>query len=120
MDAEIAAALNAEGLRSAQGRLFQGKNVHVLRRRWQIPTVKINGTYQLNPPRWPGGSYSVRGAAEALAISTVTVFKWLRQGCFRAEQLAPGMPWQIHLTEGEIATLQARVQQNSHSKKEAL
>jgi DNA invertase Pin-like site-specific DNA recombinase len=120
MDAEIAAALNAEGLRSAQGRLFQGKNVHVLRRRWQIPTVKLNGASQFNPPRWPDGSYSVRGAAEVLEISSVTVFKWLHQGCFRAEQLAPGMPWQIHLSESEIETLKARIQQNSHSKKEAL
>jgi hypothetical protein len=53
MDAEMAATLNAEGLRSAQGWLFQGKNVHVLQRRWNIPTVKISGTDQPNPPRWP-------------------------------------------------------------------
>ena len=120
MDAEIAATLNAEGLRSAQGRLFQGKNVHVLRRRWQIPTVKINGTYQPNPLRWPDGSYSVRGAAEALELSPVTVFTWLRKKRFQAEQLAPGMPWQIWLSDGEIDTIKAHVRHVSHSKKEAL
>ena len=120
MDAEIAAALNAEGLRSAQGRLFQGKNVHVLRRRWQIPTVKINGASQFNPSRWPDGSYSVQGAAEVLKISTVTVFKWLRQGYFQAEQLAPGMPWQIRLSQAEIATMKACVRHVNPSKKEAL
>ena len=120
MDAEIAAALNAEGLLSAQGRLFQGKNVHVLRRRWQIPTVKINGTYQPNPMRWPDGSYSVQGAAEVLELSPVTIFTWLRKGRFRAEQLAHGMPWQIRLSEEEIAAIKASVRHVSHSKKEAL
>jgi DNA invertase Pin-like site-specific DNA recombinase len=120
MDAEIAAILNAEGIRSAQGRLFAGPNVHLLRKRWQILTVKINGTYQPNPRRWPDNSYSVRGAAEALELSSVTIFKWLHQGRFRAEQLARGMPWQIRLSANEITTIKASVRHISRSRKEAL
>jgi IstB-like ATP binding protein len=102
MDAGIAAILNAEGIRSAQGRLFADPNIHLLRKRWQNPTEKINGTYQPNPRRWPDNSYSVRGAAEALELSSVTIFKWLHQGRFRAEQLAHGMPWQIRLSAARL------------------
>ncbi|MBV9937643.1 MAG: recombinase family protein [Acidobacteriaceae bacterium] len=120
MDAEIAACLNEEGLISATGRLFQGKNVHVLRQRWQIPTVKINGTYQENPLRWPDGSYSVRGTAAALEISPVTVFVWLRRGRLEGEQLAKGMPWQIRLSEKRIAELKQQLRRISRSNKEVL
>lgn len=120
MDAEIAAVLNAEGFCSAQGRPFYGALVFLLRKQWQIATVKINGTYQENPPRWPDGSYSVRGAAAALQISPVTVFLWLRKRRFRAEQMAKGMPWKIWLTDEEIATIRANVRHVNPSKKEAL
>src|SRR5207302_358975 len=44
IDREIARALNAEGLLSAHGRPFSGDEVHLLRKRWNIPTVKINRT----------------------------------------------------------------------------
>ena len=82
--------------------------------------MKINGTYQENPLRWPDGSYSVRGAAAVLQISPVTVFIWLRKGRFRAEQMAEGMPWKIWLTEQEISAVKAGVRHVSPSKKEAL
>ncbi len=67
MDREIARALNADGLLSAHGRPFSGGEVHLLRKRWNIPTVKINGT-EHNPRQWPDGTYSVQGTAEALSI----------------------------------------------------
>jgi DNA invertase Pin-like site-specific DNA recombinase len=43
MDAEIAVVLNREGFISARGVPFSSDLVHMLRRRWAIPTVKING-----------------------------------------------------------------------------
>ena len=58
IDREIATALNAEGLLSARGRPFSGGEVHLLRKRWDIPTVKINGT-EHNPLQWPNGTYSI-------------------------------------------------------------
>jgi hypothetical protein len=67
MDKEIAAVLNREGFLSARGRAFKAENVWLLRTRWGIPTVKINGT-SANPMRWPDGSFSVQGAAAALGI----------------------------------------------------
>src|SRR6516162_2076555 len=118
MDHEIATALNAEGRRSAHGRPFSGDEVHLLRKRWSLPTVKINGT-EHNPLQWPDGTYSVQGAAAALSISLQTVFKWLQKGRLSGHQLAKGMPWQIALSSPQIAELRTQVRRTNRSKKEA-
>jgi hypothetical protein len=118
MDREVAARLNAEGLRTAHGTAFVGENVHLCRKRWGIPTVKINGV-DANPPRWPDGSYSVQGAAAALGVTPQTVFKWLRRGRLTGRQLAKGQPWQITLPDGQIAPLAAQVRRTRRSTKEA-
>jgi DNA invertase Pin-like site-specific DNA recombinase len=118
IDREIATTLNAEGLPSARGRPFSGGEVHLLRKRWNIPTVKINGT-EHNPPQWPDGTYSVQGAAAALSVSTQTVFKWLQRGRLLGRHLAKGMPWQITLSSPQIAELRTQVRRTNQSKKEA-
>ena len=118
MDREIAAALNAEGLATAHGPPFLGQNVHALRKRWGIPTVKINGVAP-NPARWPDGSYSVQGAAATLGITPQTVFKWLRKGRLIGRQRTKGQPWQITLPDEQIAALAAQPQHTSRSKMEA-
>lgn len=43
MDKEIAEVLNQEGFVAARGCAFRGGNVWLLRKRWDIATVKING-----------------------------------------------------------------------------
>ncbi len=91
MDREIAAVLNTEGITTAHGTSFAGENVHLCRKRWGIPTVKINGVTP-NPPRWPDGSYSMQGAAAALGVTPQTVFKWLRKGRLAGRQLTKGQP----------------------------
>jgi DNA invertase Pin-like site-specific DNA recombinase len=118
MDREIAAALNAEGLVTAHGPPFVGENVHLLRKRWGIPTAKINGVAP-NPARWSDGSYSVQGAAAALGITPQTVFKWLRKGRLTGRQRTKGQPWQITLPDERIAPLAAQVRRTSRSRKEA-
>ena len=118
MDAAVAAALNAEGLRTAHGALFVGENVHLCRKRWGVPTVKINGVAP-NPPRWPDGSYSVQGAAAALGVTSQTVFKWLRRGRLAGRQHAKGQPWQIMLPDEQIVPLAAEAQRTSRSTEEA-
>ena len=118
MDGEIAATLNAEGVPSARGRTFSGGEIHLLRKRWAIPTVKINGK-EANPLRWPDGTYSVQGAAGALGITTQTVFKWLRKGLLRGQQLVKRMPWKIILSDHQITELKAPVRRTNRSTKEA-
>jgi hypothetical protein len=109
---------HVEGLLSAHGRPFSGGEVHLLRKRWNIPTVKINRT-EHNPRQWPDGTYSVQGAAEALSISIQTVFKWLQNGRLSGQQVAKGMPWQIDLSNTQIAELRTQVRRAILSKKEA-
>jgi DNA invertase Pin-like site-specific DNA recombinase len=118
MDGEIAAVLNAEGFVSARGCPFSGGEIHLLRKRWGIPTVKINGTAS-NPRRWPDGTYSVQGAAEVLTITPQTVFKWLQKGRLTGEQLVKGMPWKIILSDQQITVLKAQVRRISRPKMEA-
>jgi len=119
MDGEIAAILNAEGLLSARGRQFSGGEIHLLRKRWGIATVKINNGKEANPRRWPDGTYSVQGAAEALSIAPQTVFDWLHKGRLSGEQLARGMPWKISLTDSQIAELRPRARNTKRPKTEA-
>jgi len=118
MDGEIAAILNNEALRTAHGPPFSGGMVHHLRKRWRIPTVKINGT-AANPPQWPDGSYSVQGAAAAIGITPQVIFDWLRKGWLTGTQLAKGMPWQISLSPEQAVELRARVRRTTRSKREA-
>ena len=118
MDAAVAMALNAEGFRTAHGAPFVGENVHLCRKRWGMPTVKINGV-AANPPRWPDRSYSVQGAAAALGVTPQTVFKWLRRGRFAGRQLTKGQPWQITLPDGQMAPLAAQVRRTKRSTMEA-
>ena len=118
MDARIADALNAEGLRNSLGGMFDHNTVHLLRRRWNIPTVKINGV-EHNPLRWSDGSYSIQGAALALGITDQTVFKWLKRGKLHGRQLAKGQPWQVDLTDRQIEALTAPKQCMRRSRKTA-
>ena len=118
MDGEIAAILNEEAVRTAHGPPFSGDMIHILRKRWTIPTVKINGT-SANPARWPDGSYSVQGAAAAIGITTQVIFDWLRRGWLTGKQIAKGLPWQITLSPEQAIELRARVRRTTRSKREA-
>jgi DNA invertase Pin-like site-specific DNA recombinase len=118
MDAEIATILNTEGLVTARGCAFTGGEIHALRKRWGIPTVKINGK-EANPRRWPDGSYSIQGAAEVLGVTAQTVFKWMKKGRLSGRQLAKGMPWQIDLAEERLSPLKSQVRWTNPSRREA-
>jgi DNA invertase Pin-like site-specific DNA recombinase len=118
MDAQIAAILNDEGLPNSRGGAFDNGTIHLLRRRWGIPTVKINGV-DYNPRRWSDGSYSVQGAADALGITPQTVFKWLYKGRLQGRQLVKGQPWQIDLTDEQIGLLRPQVRRTNPSRRKA-
>jgi hypothetical protein len=118
MDKEIAAALNREGFIAARGCAFASKTIWLLRQRWGLATVKINGV-SANPLRWPDGSYSVQGAAAALGITPQTVFDYLARGWLSGRQLTKGQPWQIELSDAQIVALRARVRHTRRSRKEA-
>src|SRR3954451_17984922 len=102
----------------AFGSTAKGKTIWLLRQRWGIATVTINGV-SANPLRWPDGSYSVQGAAAALKITPQTVFDHLARGWLSGRQLAKGQPWQIELSDAQIIALRARVPHTRRSRKEA-
>lgn len=118
MDREIAAVLNEEGFIAARGCAFKGENVWLLRTRWGVPTVKINGK-SANPERWPDGSFSVQGAADVLGVTSQTIFDYLARDLLKGRQLTKGQPWQIELSDQQIATLRARISRTRRSRKEA-
>jgi hypothetical protein len=91
---KIATILNQDGFVAARGCKFKGENIWLLRKRWNIPTIKINGIGS-NPVRWPDGSLSTQGVAIALGITTQTVFDYLARGLLRGHQLTKGQPWKM-------------------------
>jgi biotin operon repressor len=42
---------------------------------------------------------TIANAAQELGVSTATVHRWLREGFITGEQITPGAPWQIRLTD---------------------
>ena len=119
LDDEVAATLNAEGFCTARRRPFTSKLVWCLRRAWGIPNATMHPGTAPNPLRWANGTYSVEGAAAAIGVFPGTIYQWLRRGRLHGHQVAKGLPWQITLTEVEIADLKGYVQRVRRSKKEA-
>jgi DNA invertase Pin-like site-specific DNA recombinase len=92
-DAMIASILNRQGRRSARGARFTALSVASLRQHWHIPR------YQ--PPSAPsdGKLLTVTEAAHQLGVAPSTLHRWLQDGFIGGEQLTPGAPWQIRLTD---------------------
>ena len=89
----IAGILNRQERRTANGERFTANHVGHLRRYRNIPR------YQ--PPAEPptGEVVPVRKAAEILGIEPSTVHRWLNDGFIAGEQVTPGAPWQIRITD---------------------
>ena len=120
IDAQIAAMLNAEGYETARlHRPFTGGTVWLLREKWGIATVKINGK-EHNPAQWEDGSYSVEGAAARLGVFPGTIHHWLKVGKLTGYQLAKGMPWKVYLTEEDVTRLQEWLRRARRLRREAL
>jgi transposase len=92
-DDVIAGILNRQGRKTATGERFTAIHVGGLRRYRNIP--------RFQPPAEPltGELASIRKAAEILGINTSTVHRWLNDGFIAGEQLTPGAPWQIRITD---------------------
>jgi hypothetical protein len=42
---------------------------------------------------------SIRKAAQILGMNTSSIHRWLADGFIAGEQVTPGAPWQIRITE---------------------
>ena len=92
-DEVIAGILNRLGRKTASGERFTANQVGSLRRYRNIPRYE--------PPAEPptGRVVPIRQAAQILGINTSTVHRWLNDGFIAGEQVTPGAPWQIRITD---------------------
>jgi len=92
-DSVIAGVLNTQGRKTAGGENFTTSRVASLRRSWKIPCYE--------PPAIPpdGELLSLQAAADQLGIAASTLLRWLNDGFIGGEQVTPGAPWRIRMTE---------------------
>lgn len=92
-DAVIAGILNRQGRQTATGLRFTANRVASLRTHWQIPRCE-------RAQHDEGGELvTVQKAAEILGVAPSTVHRWINDGFIAAEQITPGAPWQIRITD---------------------
>ncbi len=93
LDAVIAGILNRQGRRTARGERFTAAHVGNLRRyrhiaRYEPPAVLPDGD-----------RVTIKKAAEILGVAASTLHRWLTAGIIVGEQLTPGAPWRIRMTD---------------------
>jgi predicted DNA-binding transcriptional regulator AlpA len=92
-DEVIAGILNRQGRKTATGERFTTNQVGSLRRYRDIPRFQP-------PPEPPSGELvSIRKAAQILGMNTSSIHRWLADGFIAGEQITPGAPWQIRITD---------------------
>jgi hypothetical protein len=94
-DAKIAGILNRQGRRTARGLSYTASRVQSLRHHWGIPRYQPSDT----PHEQEGELLNVSAAAKVLGIAPSTLLRWLNDGFVAGEQLTPGAPWRIRLTD---------------------
>lgn len=92
-DAQIAGILNRQHRRTARELSYTASRVASLRYHWKIPCYQPSD----QPPE--GELLNVTAAAKQLGIAPSTLLRWLNDGFVAGEQLTPGAPWRIRLTE---------------------
>ena len=92
-DTVVAAVLNRHGRKTARGESFTANRVASLRQHWKIPC------YQAPATRPEGELLSVHAAAAQLGVAASTLLRWLDDGFVGGEQVTPGAPWRIRMTE---------------------
>jgi len=92
-DTVIAGVLNRQGRKTARGEAFTANRVASLRSHWKIPC------YQAPAKLAQGELLTVEAAAHQLGIAASTLLRWLNDGFIGGDQVTPGAPWRIRMTE---------------------
>ncbi|MFL5132698.1 MAG: recombinase family protein [Microvirga sp.] len=112
-DTVIAGILNRQGRRTARGHRFEANRVGNLRRHWDIPCFEPK-------PASEGEVMTIKKAAEVLAVAPSTLHRWLNAGMIPGEQLTPGAPWRIRVTDDLIARFSEKVDDGFVTMREAM
>jgi len=92
-DALIAGVLNRQGRTTATGLSFTANRVSSLRTHWNIPC------FAPGKQTSEGDCMTVERAAHELRIAPSTLHRWLNDGFIAGEQITPGAPWRIRLSD---------------------
>ena len=92
-DATIAGILNRQARRTATGERFTANRVGSLRRYRGIPRHEPTQEQQ------EGELVTVAGAAKTLGVAASTIHRWILAGIVAAEQITPGAPWRIRMSD---------------------
>jgi excisionase family DNA binding protein len=92
-DAVIAGILNRQGRRTARGLRFEGNRVASLRTHWRIPCFAPKAGAER------GELLTIKAAAAQLGVATSTIHRLINDGIIAGDQLTPGAPWRIRLTD---------------------
>jgi DNA invertase Pin-like site-specific DNA recombinase len=92
-DAVIAGVLNRQARTTAYGHRFDAGRVGNLRRHWQIPC------FEPEAEQASGELLTIKKAAIVLGVAPSTIHRLLNDGFIAGEQLTPGAPWRIRLTD---------------------
>jgi DNA invertase Pin-like site-specific DNA recombinase len=92
-DDVIAGILNRQGRKTATGQRFTAGHVGNLRRYHKMDR------YQPQADAAEGELVTVQKAAEILGIVPSTLHRWINAGFILGEQITPGAPWRIRMTE---------------------
>jgi len=91
-DAVIAGILNRQGRHTACGHEFTANRVGNLRRYWNIPKFDGNSSDD-------GELVTIQKAGSILGVAPSTIHRWLADGFIAGEQITPGAPWRIRMTD---------------------
>jgi len=92
-DTAIAGVLNRQGRKTARGENFTANRVASLRSHWKIPCYQASAI----PPE--GELLTVEAAAHQLGVAASTLLRWLNDGFIGGEQVTPGAPWRIRMSQ---------------------
>jgi len=92
-DAVIAGILNRQGRRTARGLSYTASRVQSLRHYRNIACHQPDDVSQEGPV------LAIPDAAAELGVAPSTLHRWLNDGFVAGEQVTPGAPWRIRLTD---------------------
>lgn len=92
-DRMVAAILNRQGRTTAHGVPFTSSHVRGLRRRHGIPP------HQPSAETATAETATMMDAAKLFGVVPSTIWRWIKEGFVVGEQITPGAPWRIRITD---------------------
>ena len=109
-DAQIAQALNAQGLLSAKRQPFTPSMVQWIRYRYAVPVARLQRPDEI----------TVRQLADELGVSIHFVHYWIKQGVINARQIGGHGSWWITVSDEQRRDLHDQIRNSGHLQSRSL